>query len=84
VGDGVHLLLPFPQIARGPIELAQAIQDGALDAMLGVAVERHVLGGVVLGDGIEEPEYTGVDEIVQIHMHGEIFMNSNGDRLHQG
>jgi hypothetical protein len=84
VGHGIHLLLPFAQIARSPIELAQAVEDGALDAMLGISMEGHILRRVVLGDGIEQPEYAGVREIVQIHMHGKVFMNANGDGLHQG
>ena len=84
VGDGIHLLLAFAQIARSPVELAQAVENGALDAMLGISVEGHVLRRIVLGDGIEQPEYASVGEIVQIHMHGEVFMNANGDGLHQG
>jgi hypothetical protein len=63
--------------------LPQAVQDSALDAVLGIGMEGHIFPRVVLGDGIEEPEHAGVSEIVQIHMHGKIFMNANGDRLHQ-
>ena len=34
---GIHLLLPAAQVARRPVELPQAVEDGALDAVLGVA-----------------------------------------------
>lgn len=83
IGYGIHLLLPFAQIARSPIELTQAIQNGALDTMFGISVEDHILVRVVLGDGIEQPQDTGVGEIVQIHMHGQVLVYTNRDSFHQ-
>ena len=79
----LHLLLAAAQIARSPIQLAQAVEDGAFDAVLGVAVKRHVLGAVVFGHGIEQPHDAGVDQVVQIHVNRQVFVHTNGDRLYQ-
>ncbi|SPF49421.1 hypothetical protein SBA4_4060007 [Candidatus Sulfopaludibacter sp. SbA4] len=81
VGDGVHLLLAFAEVARGPVELAEAVEDGALDAMLGVAVERHVLGVVEFHHGVEQAEHAGMNQVVEIHMYRKVFVNANGDRF---
>ena len=75
--------MPPPQIPRRPIELPQAVQDRAFDAVLGVAVEYHLLLGVVLAGRVEQPQDAGVDQIVQIHMHRQILVHPDGDGFHQ-
>ena len=79
----LHLLLPPAQIARRPIHLPQTIQNGALDAVLGVAVEEHVLGPVIFGDGIEKAHDAGVDQVVEVHVNRQVLVHTNGNRLHQ-
>ena len=59
-----YLLVTAPQIPRGPIELAQAIQDGALDTVLGVAGEGHLLVGIEFAGCIEKTENTSMNQIV--------------------
>jgi len=63
--------------------LAQAVQNCALDAVFGVCVESDVLRAVVLLHGIEQAHHTGVNQIVQIDVDGQILVNANGNRLHQ-
>jgi len=72
-----------PELARSPVHFAQAIQNRALDAVLGVSVEDDVLVAVVLQDGVEEAEHTGMNQVVQIDVDGESFVNAYRDRLHQ-
>ena len=81
--DRLHLLVPLAQIARGPVELAQAVQNCALDAVLRVTGESHLLCRIVLRGGVEQTQYARVHQIVQIHMHGQILMNTDGNRFHQ-
>jgi hypothetical protein len=70
------------QVPRRPIELPQAVQNRSLDAVLGVAVENHFLVGIVLTGGVEQPEDTGMDQIVQIHMDGQILVHPHRDCLY--
>ena len=51
--------------------------------MLGVAVENYLLFGIVLAGCIEQPQDSGVDQVVQIDVHRQILVNSDGDSLHQ-
>jgi hypothetical protein len=83
VGYRIYLLLALAQIARGPIELPQAVEYRTLDVVFGVSVERYILLRVVFRDRIEEAEHTGVRQIVQIHGNRGIFMHPDGNRLHQ-
>ncbi len=82
-GGAFHLLLAAAQISRSPIRLPQAIQDRAFDAVLGIAVEGNVLGAVILCNGIEQAHDAGVNEVVEIDVDREAFVNTNGNRLHQ-
>jgi len=50
--------------------LAQAVQNCALDPVLGIRVESDVLRAVVLLHGIEQTHHTGVNQIVQIDVDG--------------
>ena len=79
----IQLLLPLAQIARGPVELAQTVQNGALHAVLGVALENDFLVRIVFRRGIEQPQHAGMHQIVQIHVHRQALMNANRDGLHQ-
>src|SRR5450432_4610339 len=75
--------MPSAKITRGPIELTQAVEDGALDPVLGIAVKHDLLLGVVLARSVEQPENAGVNQIVEIHVNRQVFVHSDGDGLHQ-
>ena len=79
----VQLLLPLAQIARGPVELPQAVQDGALYAVLGIALENYFLVGIVFDCGIEQAQHARMHQIVQIHVYRQALMNPDRDGLHQ-
>jgi hypothetical protein len=79
----IHLLLPLAEIARRPVELAQAVEDGAFDAVLCIAVERDALGLIVLHHSIEQTQHAGVNQVVEIHMHRQVLVHANGDRFDQ-
>ena len=57
----VHLLLPLAQIARGPVELAEAVQNRPFNAVLRVGLKRYVLGVVVFLYRADQAEDAGVD-----------------------
>ena len=80
---GFHLLVAAAHVARGPVELAQAIEDRALDAVLGVARKDDLFFGIVLAGGVEQAEDAGVNQIVQIDVHRQIFVHADGDGLDQ-
>ena len=80
---GFHLLVTAAQITRRPIQLTKTVQNRALDAVLGVAGKRDLLIRIELAGGVEQTENTGVNQIVEIHMHGKIFVHANRDGLHQ-
>ena len=80
---GLHLFVAAAHVARGPIELPQAIEDRALDAVLGVARKRYLFVGIVLAGGVEQAEDAGVHQIVHVHMDGQVLMHANGDGFHQ-
>ena len=63
--------------------MAQAVQNCALDPVLGIRVESDVLRAVVLLHGIEQTHHTGVDQVVQIDVDRQVLVNANGNRLHQ-
>src|ERR1022692_2545955 len=55
--DRIHLLLTLAEVTGSPVELAQAIEDGALDAVLGVALKGYVLRRIVLVYGIDQTQH---------------------------
>src|SRR5262249_39557629 len=61
------------------IQLAQTVEDGAFDAVLGVRGEDDFLIGVVFARGVEEAEDAGVNQIVEIDVHGEVLVYADGD-----
>jgi hypothetical protein len=83
-GGGFHLLVTAAEVAGGPVELAEAVEDGALDAVLGVGGEADHLLGVELGGGVEEAEDAGVDEVIHIDVDGEVLVDADGDGLDEG
>ena len=79
----VQLLLALAQIARCPIELPQAVEDRALDAVLGVALENNFLVWIVLGRRVKQSQHAGMDQIIQIHVNRKVLVHANRDCFHQ-
>ncbi len=80
---GFHLLVAAAHVARGPVELAQAVQNCALDAVLGIARKNHLLFGIEFVGGVEQAENAGVNQIVQVDVHRKILVHAHGDGLYQ-
>ncbi len=74
-----ELLVALAQIPRSPIQLAQAIEDRAFDAVLRIAGEGDIFSGVELLGRIEQAQHAGVNQIVQIDMNGQGLMNTDCD-----
>ncbi len=51
--------------------------------MLGIRREGHLLVGVELGGGIEQSQDSGMNQIVQIDVHREVFMHAHSDCFYQ-
>src|SRR5439155_764800 len=56
----------LPHAARHPVERAQVVQDRAADAELRVGGERRLLPGIVLADGVEEPDDAPRHQVVHL------------------
>ena len=57
-----------PQLARTPVHFAQAVENGAADAELGVGAELHVLGVIELVEGVDQPDHAGMHQIFERDM----------------
>ena len=76
--------MALAQIARGPVHVAQAVEDGAFNSVLGVALKADLFLAVVLHGRVEQADYTGVDQVLEIHMHRKVFIHSDGNRPDEG
>ena len=81
---GFHLFVAAAHVARGPIELAQAVENRALDAVLGVAREGNLFFGIEFAGGVEQAEDSGVNQIVDIDVDRQVFVDANGDGFDEG
>jgi hypothetical protein len=79
-----QLLVPFAQVARGPIHIAQAVEDSPFDPMLGVGFECDLLIVVEPGCGIEQAEHARMHQIVQLDVNRKILVDPYGDGPHEG
>jgi hypothetical protein len=70
------------EVTGSPVELPQAFQDRALDAMLSVGGKRHFLFGVELCGGIEKSQHAGVNEIIQVRVGRQVPVQAHGDSFH--
>ena len=68
--------------ARRPIGLAEAVENGAADAELGVGFEPYVLAGVEIIDGVDEPDDAGREKIVEADGFGHPLVNFAGNQAH--
>src|SRR5688500_8337576 len=81
--DALALAGTLSDDAWSPVELAQSVEDGPVDAPLRVCRELHVLVDVELLDRIEQSENTIAHQIVHIYRVGQVSRHSHGDLLDQ-
>ena len=67
-----------PQLSRTPVESAQTVQNRAAYPELCVAAELHFFLGVELGEGIHETNHAGRNQVFNIDMLRQPFMNPPG------
>ena len=70
------------QVARAPVHVAQAVEDGAPNTELGVGGEAHILAGVVLVHGIDQSHDAGMQQVVERNVLRQPLMNAAGDVFH--
>ena len=57
----------------------QAVEDRAANAKLRVGFQLHVLRGIEFLDGVDQPQHTGVDQIVERNLRRQTVMDSPRD-----
>src|SRR5690242_21855033 len=63
--------MPFPEIARGPIQLPQAIENRSLNAMFRIGRERDFFVILIFGCRVKKTHHSGVYEVVQFRVNGK-------------
>jgi len=72
------------EIARAPVHLPKAVQNGAANAKAGVRLELHILAGVEFIDCVDQAENAGVDKIVKRNVGRKAIVNATGDVANVG
>ena len=72
-----------PHRAGHPVDRAELVEDGALDAGDGVGLELEAAARVELLDGVDEPEDAVADEVGLLDVLGQADGHPAGDVLHQ-
>ena len=80
-GGVVELLLAGAKISRGPVQLAQAVEDGAGDADARVLAEGEITAGAKTPGGVDQADGTGLDQIVELHRGGQAAEDGARDLL---
>jgi hypothetical protein len=70
--------------ARDPVQRAQLVEDGTLDAELRVGLELAVLLGVVLLDRIHQADDARVVQIVEVDVRGQTHRDAVDDVANEG
>ncbi len=70
------------QMPRAPVHFAEAVQDGAANAELGVGFQLHVLAGIEFLHGVDQADNAGVNQIFERNMRGQPVMDAPGDIAH--
>ena len=66
---------------RHPVELAQAVVDGAPDARRGERLELHTALGIEAIDGVDQTEHAGADEVARVDAARQSGTDTTGDEL---
>src|SRR5579875_1247069 len=72
------------QLARAPIEGAQAVENGAANAEFGVRGQGDVFAGVVLAHRVHQADDARLHQIVERDVARQAIMDAAGDQMHLG
>ena len=67
------------QVARAPVGIAQAVQDGAANAELREGLELGVLGAIEGPAGFQQADHARIHKVFQLNMLRKPFANSRGN-----
>ena len=67
------------QGARSPVEVAQAVDDGAADAQFRIRLEFHAALGLELIDGVEKSDDSGIHQVSDFDARRKTSRNSMSD-----
>lgn len=81
--DGVATLLELADRAGKRVELAEIVEHGSADAVLGEGPQLEVSGGVEAVDGADEADGAGGDEVVEFDLRAAP-MEFAGEQFHLG
>jgi hypothetical protein len=70
------------QLARAPVERAQAVENRPADAELRIAAELHLLLRIELGESVQQPDYARRHEVFDIDVLRQPLMNAPGQEAH--
>jgi hypothetical protein len=79
--DPLDLPLPLPDVTRRGVHLAKAVQNRAANAVLGVGSEVDAFSGIVLPCRVDEPERSGLNQVVELDMGREVLPDCARDDL---
>ena len=82
VNRGFDPSRPFAGLARRPVHLPQAVQDGAADLPLGIGIELHVERGIEVVDGRQQPHHAARDQVVERDMAGQPVVDTVRNHAH--
>ena len=84
MNGGFDQLRALAGFARSPVHVAQAVHDGAMDAVLGVGLELHIERRIEIIDGGQQADDAGGNQIVEADVVGQPVVNPPGDEAHLG
>ena len=68
-----------PQVPGTPIQVAQAVHDRPANAELRIGAELRILHRIELLGGIDQPQDPGADQIFEIDLLRQLFVNPTRD-----
>jgi hypothetical protein len=70
--------------SRAPVDLPQAVENGAANPELGVVLELYVLARIVFPHRVQQAENSGVHQVFQRHLRRQPVVDAPGDVPHLG
>ncbi len=70
------------QLARAPVQSSQAIENCSPDAKLRIAAKLYFLGWIEFDESVHQSHHSRRDQILDVHMLGQPFVNSSGQKPH--
>ena len=71
------------EIAGSPIQLAETVENGAANPMLGIRAEGDFLVGGVLGGRIEQAHHAGVNQVIEFYVYCQGLLHMRRDGVHE-